>query len=355
MTGVAQELGRERARVDDRYTWNLAEIFQTDVTWREARTRIAAELPGLRAFAGRLGESPQTLADALDLSWRLDKEITRLYVYAGMRADEDTREAGPQGMKQEMQQLHADFGAQAAFLEPEILRLGADAVMRMLAAEPRLEIYSFYLQDIVRRAAHTLTDSEERILADVRPLAGSPSNIFGIFSNADFAYPTITLSTGETRRVDQAGYAELRALANRADREQTMSAFFSALGGFNRTFGTTMNAEVQKVRFLAKTRKYASNLELALDGPNVPVSVYMRLIEGVNQHLPSFHRYLRLRRRMLEIADDLHYFDLYAPLVSSVDLRYTADEAADHVIAASGPLGRAVSYTHLTLPTILRV
>ena len=339
MTVLTQEPERDRARIDDRYKWNLADIYPDDGAWRAGKDRVAAELPGIRASAGRLGESAQTLAGALELFSRLDKEIARLYVYAGLRADEDTRAAGPQGMKQEMQQLHADFGAEAAFMEPEILRLGREVVDRFIAAEPRLAIYAFYLHDIVRRAAHTLADSEERILAELRPLAGSPSNIFGILSNADFPYPSVTLSTGETRRVDQAGYAELRTLPVRSDRENAMTAFFTALGGFSRTFGTTMNAEVQKVRFVSRTRKYGSNLELALDGPNIPVPVYMRLIDGVNQHLTSFHRYLRLRRRMLGLSDNLRYCDLYAPLVASVDLRYTADEAVDHVVASAAPLG----------------
>ena len=116
-------------------------------------------------------------------------------------------------------------------------------------------------------------------------------------------------------KVDQAGYGELRTSPNRDDRKAAMSAFFSALGGFSRTFGTTMNSNVQRSLFYAQARKYPSNLEAALNGPNIPVSVYTRLVDGVNRHLPTFHRYLRLRKRMMGITDDLHYYDLYAPLV----------------------------------------
>jgi oligoendopeptidase F len=139
--------------------------------------------------------------------------------------------------------------------------------------------------------------------------------------------------------VDQAGYGALRALPNRKDREASMSAFFTSLGSFNRTFGTTMNASVQKSLFYAKSRKYGSNLEMSLDGPNIPTSVYMRLIEGVNRGLPTFHRYLKLRKRMMGITDSLHYYDLYAPLVASVDLKYTPEEAQKHVLSAVEPLG----------------
>ena len=335
--GMAQE--RDRAKVAEKYKWNLAEIYPSDTTWRAEKDRVTTELPRLRAFEGKLGSSPQALADTLELSSRLDKELSRLYVYASMQADQDTRASGPQGMQQEMQQLYANFGAQAAFIEPEVLRIGRETVDRAIAAEPRLKVYAFYLNDIVRRAPHTLSDNEEKILADVQPLAGSASNIYGILSNADFPYPTITLSTGRKLKVDQSGYGEVRTLANRADRQKGMSAFFGALGSFSRTFGTTMNSEVQKVQFLAKTRKYPSNLELALDGPNIPTTVYTRLIDGVNRSLPAFHRYLRLRKQMMGITGDLHYYDLYAPLVASVDLKYTAEEAQALVLASSAPLG----------------
>ena len=137
-----------------------------------------------------------------------------------------------------------------SYIEPEILRFPKGTVETFLASEPRLKIYRFYLENIARRAAHTLSDAEEKILAEAGPLSGSPSNIFNILSNADFPYPTITLSDGRTAKVDQAGYNSLRALPNRADRQKAMSAFFQTLGGFSRTFGTTMNGEVEKVRFL---------------------------------------------------------------------------------------------------------
>ena len=321
------------------HTWNLAEIYPGIAAWRAEKATRAAEIPAIGAFAGTLGSSPQVLADALDAITRLDKELSRLYVYAGMLSDEDMRLSEPQGMQQEMQQLYADFSAQASYLHPELLRIGSATIERFLASEPRLQMYAFLLRDVLRRAAHTLSDAEEKLLADVQPLAGSASNIYGILANADFPYPTIVTTDGRSVRLDQAGYAEIRTVPNRADRQAGMSTFFTALGGFSRTLGTTMNASVQKALFFAKARKYASTLEAALDRNHIPVSVYMRLIEGVNSHLGTFHRYLRLRGRMMEISGDLHYYDLYAPLVASVNLRYTPDEAQQLVMTASRPLG----------------
>ena len=338
MTVLTAVQERDRAKIPERYKWNLTDIYADDAAWRAAKTAIAAEVPTVDRFKGRLGTSAATLADALALTTRLDKDIARLYVYASMRSDEDTRDSVTQGMQQEMQQLYSELGAAASFIEPEILRLGRERIEQDIASEPRLKDYAFYLRDIVRRAPHTLTDAEEKILADAGPLAGSPSNVYGILANADFPYPTIRIGDHEVR-VDQATYAALRTSTNREDRRLAMSTFFTAIAGFRRTYGTTLNSEVQKVRFYAKSRKYATDLEMALDGPNIPVAVYMRLIEGVEKALPTFHRYLGLRRRMLGIADDLHYYDLYAPLVADVRLEYTPEQAEAHILESVAPLG----------------
>jgi oligoendopeptidase F len=329
---------QERSAVPDKYKWDLSQIYPNDQAWRAAKDKLAAEIPSVRAFKGSLTSSPQKLADALELSTRLGKEFARLYVYAGMMSDQDTRVSTYQGMQQEMAQLGAAFGAETSYVEPEILKSDAATVEGFIGKEPRLKVYSFYLHDILRRRAHTLTDAEEKLLASSSVATSAPSDIYGILSDADFPYPTVTLSDGKSVKLDSSGFNLYRALPNRADREKVMSAFFGALGGFRGTFGATMNGEVQRDVFYAKARNYKTALESALDAANIPTSVYMRLIDGVNKGLPTFHRYLSLRKRMMGV-DQLHYYDLYAPLVASVDLAYTADEAQKHVMAALKPLG----------------
>jgi len=330
---------RDRARIEDKYKWNLADIYPNVAGWRQAKEKITAEIPQMKSFAGKLGSSAKTLADALETMSRLDKELSRLYVYSTMSSDQDTRASEPQGMRQEMQTLYANFSETIAYIAPEILKTGSATIDRFIASEPRLKTYTFFLRDTVRRAPYTLSDLEEKLLAASGPLGESGHNIFEILSNADFPYPTITLSDGRKLKVDQAGFAEVRASANRKDREAGMSAFFQSLGTFSRTYGTTMNANLQQQLLVARARKYPSTLAASLDGPNIPVSVYTRLIDGVNKNLPTFHRYLRLRKRMMNVQDQLHYYDLYAPLVASVNLKYTPEEAQKHVLTALAPLG----------------
>jgi oligoendopeptidase F len=336
INGSAQQ--QDRAQIADKYKWNLADIYPNDTAWRTAKDALVAELPKIRAFQGTLGSSAQKLADALDLGNRLSKEFARVYVYASMMSDQDTRVSSYQAMQQEMAQIGAKFGAENAFVEPEILKIAPGTIDTFVASEPRLKTYGFYLRDIQRRRSHTLTDSEERLLANSSVMSQTASNVYGILSNADFPYPEITLSDGKKVRVDSSGFNVYRALPSRDDRQKAMSAFFGALGSFRGTFGSMMSGQVQSDVFYAKARKYGSALEASLDGANIPTSVYMRLIDGVNRHLPTFHRYLSLRKRMMNVPE-LHYYDLYAPLVASVDLGYTVEEAQKHVIDALAPLG----------------
>jgi len=333
---IAQE--RDRVKIPEKYKWNLAEIYPTEDAWRAAKEKLARELPQMKQYQGKLGSSASTLADALETSSRLDKELSRLYAYAELVSDQDTRDSVHLGMKQEMTQLVAEEGAENAYVEPEILRFEKGKVQQFIQSEPRLKVYRFYLEDIARRAPHTLSAAEEKILADLVPLASSPSDTYGIFSNADFPFPTVTLSDGKPVKLDQAAFADLRARPDRTDREKVMSAYFTALGKYSGTFGTTMNGEVQKVALVAKERKYESALEYSLDSSNIPVSVYRRLVDGINKNLPAFQRYLNLRKRILKV-DQLHYYDLYAPLVNSVNLNYSPEEAEKLVVAAVAPLG----------------
>jgi oligoendopeptidase F len=336
MTTAAPE--RDRAAVAEKYRWNLADLYPSTEAWRAEKERIVADIPSLGAWRGRLTTSASLLADALEKRSEVRKQVVRLYVYASMLSDEDTRDSTHQGMTQEMTQLGAALNAELSYMEPEILKAEGAAIEAFIAGEPRLAIYTHELRDIMRRAPHTLSDAEEKLLADAGPLAEAPSSIFNILSNADFPYPVVTLSDGRTAKVNHARYTELRALPNRADRQAVQSAYFSALGEYRRTFGTMMDGQVQKVLFYSKSRKYGSALEYALDANCVPTSVYARLIEGVNRNLANFHRFLGLRKRMLQV-DQLHYYDLYAPLVASVDADYTPEDGARLIVDALAPLG----------------
>jgi oligoendopeptidase F len=329
---------RERAQIPSQYTWNLSDLYPSEEAWRAAKDKAVADIPKLGEFKGTLGTSAARLADALELATRVNKDVARLFTYANLLSDLDTRVAKNQAAVQEMVQVGASLNAETAFLEPEVLKIDKATLDRFIAQEPRLKVYSFYLQDIQRRRAHTLSDGEERLLASSAVVANAPSTTYGIFSDADFPYPTVTLSDGKSVRLDSAAFNLYRALPVRDDRQKVMSSFFGELGKYRGTFGSTLSGQINADVFYARSRNYSSALEASLDSANIPTTVYMRLIDGVNKSLPTFHRYLQLRKRMMKLQE-LHYYDLYAPLVASVDLNYTPEEAEKNVMAALAPLG----------------
>ena len=330
---------RERASVPDEYKWNLKDIYASDDAWRAAKEKFTAQIADVAKFKGTLAQSPAQMYAAVETLANMNKELARLWVYAGMSSDLDTRNATYQAMKQEMSQLGSTFAAATAWVEPEILKIDQARLDALLAGEPKLKPYAFYLRDLQRRKAHTLSEAEEKIIADASLMAPAPSDIYGIFTNADFPFPTITLADGSERKLDLATFAVSRTLPNREDRKKVFDAFFGALGQYRNTLGATMNGKLQNDNFTIRARKYGSALEAALDTNNIPESVYSSLVDGVNASLPTFHRYLQLRKKMMGV-DQLHYYDLYAPLVPAVDLTYSAEEARKNIIAAVAPLGK---------------
>ncbi len=338
IVSVSGQQPRTRESTPEAYKWNLAELFPSDEAWDAEKGRISAEFAKAREFKGTLSKSASRLQDALDVQTAQDKAFSRLALYASLKADEDTRNAKYQGMKDQVIQLAAAFGAEWAFVEPEVLTMDPAALDGWLSSTPGLKVYGFYLHDVVRRKPHTLNASEEALMARTVPVAAGAGSTSNILLNADLPWPTVTLADGKQVRLDVSTFSAARASANRPDRQKVMEAFFDSLKTFSRTLGSTMSTNVQGAMFRAKARHYDTMLEAALNGPNVPTSVYTALVGGVEKHLPSFHRYLKLRARILGV-DQLHYYDLYAPLVADVPLKYTVDQAQTEVKAAVAPLG----------------
>jgi oligoendopeptidase F len=337
-TPAAFAQAKDRASTPAKYTWNLADLYPSEEAWKAAREKLAARLPSVEPFRGTLSSSPQRLLACLDLVNDIAKDFGRVYSYASMSSDQDTRVARFQAMKQEVAQLGSDFNAKAAFLEPEILAMDRATIDAFLAKEKKLEVYRHYLDDLLRRKAHTLSEGEEKILADAGLVTDAPYTIYGVFSDADFPNPDVTLADGKTVKLDASAFGLYRAVPNREDRKKVFATFFGKRKEFRRTFGAELYAQIKKDMFLARARKYGSALESALQPNAIPVDVYRNLVENVGKSLPTFHRYLKLRKRILGL-DMLHYYDLYAPLLPGVELDYSIEEAQKHVVDSLVLLG----------------
>ncbi len=329
---------RERSDIPAVYTWNLKDVCPSDAAWEKAKKALVSRFDDVVAYKGRFTASASDLLSCLEFNSDLAKEYLRLYSYAMMKSDEDTRQSRYVGMRQEMSQIGVDYRTKASFIEPELVKMDKETIDRFLAQEPGLNIYWMYLYDIQRRKAHKLSEKEEKIMAHAGMMADDPHNIFSIFSNAELPYPEATLSDGKKVKLDQAGYALYRALPRREDRKIVFHTFWNAITRFRGTFGAQLYGNVKKDVFYARSRHYASSLAAALDVNNIPEAVYRTLIQNVNANLDTFHRYLRLRKRMLRV-DRLEYIDLYAPVVEGIELRYDYDQARDIVLDALHSLG----------------
>jgi oligoendopeptidase F len=330
---------QDRSKVPDKYKWNLTDLYPSDDGWKTAKDKLVAELPKVEQYRGKLAQSAATLADCMETVSNVTKELTRLYVYASMNSDLDLNNAKYLGMVQDMAKIGADFSAKTAYIQPEILKMDRQTIDKFIQQEPRLKVFAHPLDDILRRKAHTGTEGEEKIIADAGLMSDSPDNTYSVFSNAEFPFPEVTLSDGKTVKIDKPAFTLYRAVPNRADREKVFATFFGKLNEFRQTFGTELYAEVKKDMFYKNARNYQSCLESALDNDNIPVQVYQSLVDGVNANLATFHRYLNLRKWMLGV-DTLHYYDLYAPVVKNVDLKYSIEDAEKNILAALAPLGQ---------------
>jgi oligoendopeptidase F len=334
----AQESATSRAQIPDQYKWKLGEMYPSDEAWAKARDAFAPKLDAFAKLRGHLGGGPKAIGDALTQLASLQNEAQRLSVYSESRSDEDTRESGPRGMKSESESLSVKLDAASSWVRPELLSLAPAKIKAALASEPRLHDWRFYLQDILRWRPHTLKADEEKLVSMAGELGGAGYSTFNVIDNADLPYPTVKLSTGESLRLDGTGYEQGRVALSRADRMTVFHAYFGALKGFERTYGTTLYATLQSHIFEQQAHHFTSSVQAALFRDNIPEAVYRQLVKDVNGNLGTLRRYLALRKKLMGL-DQLGYEDLYTPLVKGLERRYSIDEAQKMTLAAVAPLG----------------
>ncbi len=318
--------------------WDLTEIYPTDAAWEAERKSVADALPGLAAYKGTLGKDAGSLAKALKAISDVQRRLARLSTYASLKRDEDTRDAANQDRLQRAELLVTDTKAATSFVKPEIIRIGAARIGQFVATDPALKPFAFLLKDTLRQAPHTLGDEAEQVLAGTRTMQNAPEMIYTLLASADLPWPTITLSDGRKVRLDSQGYTATRDLPNRDDRKAVFEAFFGKWAEYSKSFGATLAGSMQGTIFEAQARQYPNAVAYAVSAHNVPEAVYHTLVEETHKGLPSLYRYFVLRKKMLGLSD-LHYYDLYVPLVKS-DKRYTVDAAEKMTLEAVKPLGQ---------------
>lgn len=328
---------RDRDSVEDKYKWDLTHLYDSEEEWRSAKKELSAKIEKIPDFKGTLTKSATHLADALEYVTDLQKELSRMYSYAGMNSDEDTRVSNFAAMKQEVSQVATRMGAISAYMSPELLDADPEVLKGFIKKESRLKPFEFFILDLLRKREHRGSEEVEQVIAQASLMANNATNIFSTFYNADFPFPIVEID-GKEVKLNSSNFSLHRASENRDTRKKVFEAFLSKMNEFQRTFGVQLYGNLQKDLFYSRVRNYENTLESALDAGNIPTSVYNNLVDNVNANLETFHRYLKLRKRMLGV-EQLHYYDLYAPLVGNVDLNYEVPEAQEHILASLKPLG----------------
>ena len=329
---------RARDQIPQEDTWALEDLYPSDESWEQALSALTARQAEAAAFAGKLGESGETLCAFLHLVEDVDGQSELLANYAMRKADQDTRNATYQAMVGKLMGVLTAVGAAFSFATPEIMAIPEETLEGFYKAAPELERYRRYLNNERRRREHTLSAAEERLLAAAGEMANAPETVFGSFLNADMRYPDAVDSEGKPHALSQSTFVPLEESGDRALRKSAYENLYNTLGGMRNTAAGLLDAQNKQQKFFATARKYGSAREAAMDRTNVPVSVYDNLIEAVHRNMDKMHRYVRLRKKLLGV-EELHFYDVYTPLLKDEPAKIPFAQAKQTVYDALYPLG----------------
>ena len=295
----------ERKDVSTELKWRLEDIYASDTLWEADMARLQEKLPELTSFQGRLGASARNLLDGLNLLNEIDEMAAKVGVYARMRKDEDNTDPKYQGMYERAASLAVQVMSAAAFIRPELLAVEDNVLEEYMASNPELELYRQFLRNTSRMRAHTLSASEERIVAMAGEVGLAIPAIFTMLNNADLKFASIEDEEGRTVELTKGRYIKYMQSPDRRVRKDAYDALYSSYRALINTIGSTYAASVKGDAFNARVRNYGSCLETALDRNNIPVEVYGNLLEAVRSRLDLMHRYITLRKKALDL-DKVH-------------------------------------------------
>ena len=329
---------RQRSEIPVEDTWALEDLYVSDEAWEQELETLNADTAELAAYAGKLGESAETLYAYLQRMEQVNAKAELLANYCMRKADQDTRVAKYQAMSGKFMSVVVALSAATSFETPEILAIDDEKLDAFYAQFPQLERYRRYLTNERRRKAHILSPAEEKLLAAAGEMANAPSDVFGNLGNADMKFPDAVDSEGKHHPLTQGTFVLCEESEDRELRKNAYENMYHTLANFKNTAAALLNAQGKQLKFYADARKYPSTLDAALDRTNVPTSVYLNLIEAVHQNLPKMHRYVSLRKILLGV-EDLHFYDVYASLMPDANQHIPYAQAKQTIYDALHPLG----------------
>ena len=327
----------QRNEINEKDTWDLSTIFETDQKWEEELALLTEDTKQAASLEGHLLDSAESLLDITERYLELSRRLEKLYVYAHMKNDQDTRVAKYQEYYAKAMALYSQLDQVFSFYEPEFMAITEEQYQIFLAEEPKLQPYKHFFDKLLQNKDHVLSQREEELLAGAGEIFGAASETFAILDNADIVFPFVKDEDGNEVQLSHGVYMRLVESKNREVRRGAYEALYSTYEQYQHTYAKTLQTNVKVQNYRAKVRNYKSAREAALAANFVPESVYDNLVSAVRKHLPLLHRYLALRSKILGIPD-LKMYDVYTPL-SSVEYSFTYEEALKKAEEALAVLG----------------
>ena len=337
---IADKKVPERGEIEKQYTWAPETIVPDLDAWEAAFAEVENDIPKLEAFKGKLSESRETLLKFLKLRDDLGPRFEKVWVYASLRADEDTRIGKYQALKNRLQGLGVKYGQATAWVEPELTSIAWETLDQWMKSNQELAVYRQAFHDLFRQRDYILSPRDEELMALAGQVRAVPHNTYNLLANADLQYPTITDAEGNAVELSDSAFYIFMRSPDRRVRKDAYEGIVGTYRDFRNTAAALLNGAVQNHLFAVRARGYDSCLTAALDGSNIPVAVYNNLVNTVNDNLHLLHRYQAIRRQTLGLEDGVHAYDLFAPLTDAAKLEYTYEQAVDTMIKALAPLGR---------------
>ena len=327
----------QRNEINEKDTWDLSTIFETDQKWEEELALLTEDTKEAASLEGHLLDSAKSLLNITERYLDLSRRLEKLYVYAHMKNDQDTRVAKYQEYYAKAMTLYSQLDQVFSFYEPEFMAITEEQYQNFLAEEPKLQPYKHFFDKLLQNKDHVLSQREEELLAGAGEIFGAASETFAILDNADIVFPFVKDEDGNEVQLSHGVYMRLVESKNREVRRGAYEALYSTYEQYQHTYAKTLQTNVKVQNYRAKVRNYKSAREAALAANFVPESVYDNLVSAVRKHLPLLHRYLNLRSKILGIPD-LKMYDVYTPL-SSVEYSFTYEEALKKAEEALAVLG----------------
>lgn len=327
----------KRSEISDEYKWSVKDLYSSDELWNNDYEKALKSTQEKSSFEGCVMDSADTLADALSESEKDDYITERLYVYAFMRYYEDTSDGTYQQMSGKAQMLAVKMSEKYSFLVPEIMAADDDKVARFLDSD-KIKPYRHLLCDMLAKKEHTCSQKEEKLLAMASQMADSPSDIFSKFNNADVKFGKVHDEHGDEKELTSAGFSVFMESRDRNVRKEAFYALYRQYKSYINTLAASYYGNVKQAVFFANARNYESTLQMYLSGSFIPESVYTNLIDTVNNNLDKMHDYVSLRKKTLGV-DELHFYDIYAPLTSDYTIKVSYENAKETVLDALKILG----------------